>query len=147
VQFSIIFIANATEIVFTTFITTMPSIATLLAAGATLASDQHPQGRKRKPLEDITPHQNARNQNARKTKKKPKPKICCLTKEERIISAAEQEFISSLCKQLQDDAMMYHAAMSKSTEDTPRIRYGAVGNLVNFLKAKYPFLGYWKLME
>jgi hypothetical protein len=96
-------------------------------------------------LEDITTHQNAHNQNARKTKKKPKPKIRCLTKEERIVSAAEREFISSLCKQLEDDAMMYHAAMSKPAEDTPRIRYGAVGNLVNSLKAKYPFLSVAKM--
>uniref|UniRef100_A0A6T7FVL8 Ribosome biogenesis protein SLX9 n=1 Tax=Attheya septentrionalis TaxID=420275 RepID=A0A6T7FVL8_9STRA len=118
----------------------MPSIATLLAAGATLVSDKHVQGKKRKPLGDITPHPNAR-----KTKKKLKAKIHRLTKDEKIISAAEREFISSLCKQLEDDAIVYHAAKSKPNGDTPRIRYGAVSNLVTSLKPTYHFLSIPKI--
>eukprot|EP00978_Attheya_sp_CCMP212_P020565 scaffold59017_cov48-Attheya_sp.AAC.1 len=118
----------------------MPSIATLLAAGATLVSDKHAQGRKRKPLGDITPHLNAR-----KTQKKPKAKIHRLTKDEKISSAAEREFISSLCKQLEDDAMVYHAAKSKPDGDTPRIRYGAVSKLVTSLKPTYHFLSIPKI--
>jgi hypothetical protein len=65
----------------------MPSIATLLAAGATLVSDKHVQGKKRKPLGDITPHPNAR-----KTKKKLKAKIHRLTKDEKSLLQSESSF-------------------------------------------------------
>ena len=63
------------KIFFTYFITTMTSIATLLAEGLTLVSNKYDQGRKKRLLVDITPYPNAQE-----TQKKPKSKNCYLTK-------------------------------------------------------------------
>ena len=63
------------KIFFAYFITTMTSIATLLAEGLTLVSNKYDQGRKKRLLVDITPYPNAQE-----TQKKPKSKNCHLTK-------------------------------------------------------------------
>ena len=53
----------------------MPNLETLLAAGLTLVSNKHDQGRKKRLLVDITPYPNAQE-----TQKKSKSKNCHLTK-------------------------------------------------------------------